>query len=137
MFARLTRRSTVLAMAALLPLAVACSDDDPTGPVSDGIVGRWRVVSYHLGGMNVLEQGVSMEFRFTADGWSVTVSGDPANCETPSCTETGTYALTSTRITIDPGTEHELELNYAMQGSRMTFTGDVEGFALIMILQRS
>ena len=136
MFAHLTRRSTVLAMAALLPLAVACSDDDLTGPVSAGILGRWRVVSFHLAGMNVLEQGMAIEFTLTADGWSVTTSGDPTYCETPSCTETGTYALTTTKITIDPGTEYAVEINYAIQGSRMTFTGDIEGFAFIMILQR-
>lgn len=135
----LTRRYTTLALAVLLPLAAACSDKEPTGPAADGIVGRWQITSFQVDGMELVEQGASVEITFTAAGtYSVTMTGDFSNACAPAstCTETGTYASTATRITLDPGSEEELVLNYAIQGRTMTFTGEVDGMALRMILHR-
>lgn len=135
----MTRRYTALALAVLLPLAAACSDNDPTGPASHGIVGRWQITSFQVGGMELVEPGSSVEITFTPAGtYSVTMTGDFSEaCGIAStCTETGTYASTSTRITLDPGSEDELVLSYSIQGRTMTFTGEVEGMAVKMVLQR-
>lgn len=135
----MTRRYTALALAVLLPLAAACSDNEPTGPASDGIVGRWQITSFLVGGMEVVEQGSSVEITFTAAGtYSVTMTGNLSDACGPAstCTETGTYASTSTRITMDPGSEDEMVFNYSIQRSTMTFTGEIEGVAVKMILQR-
>ena len=141
MFARpMTQRLRILAIATVLPLAVACSNKDSTGPDANALVGTWQVTSFQAFGVDVIQLGMTMKFTFTAtDTYSLVITGDAfGGCETSSdCTENGTYAATTTRITMDAGTPDEVTFNYSIQGARLTFTGDVEGTPVTIVLQRS
>jgi hypothetical protein len=141
MFAPPTTRSwKLLALAALLPLAASCSDSETTGPAADPLVGTWDVTSFQAFGVDFIEQGMTMRITLTASKTYTVVVTDDAlgTCETATdCTETGSYSSTSTQITIDPGLEDEVTFNYSIQGTTMTFTGDIDGTPVTIILQRS
>jgi len=130
----------MLAIATLLPLAVGCSDKDSTGPDTNALVGTWNVTSFEAFGIDVIQFGMTMKFTFTAaETYSLVITGDAiGGCETSSdCTENGTYSATTTRITMDAGTPDEVTFNYSIQGTRLTFTGDIEGTPVTIVLQRS
>ena len=136
----LTQRYKLFAVAVLLPLAMACSDDEPTGPAADPLVGTWQTTSIQVLGVDLVEQGMSIELTLTAARtYTVLVTGDLiGSCDPVSdCTDTGTYSFTPNQITMDAGTEDEVTFNYATQGTTMTFTGDVEGTPITMVLQRA
>ena len=135
-----TRAWKHLAMVVLLPLAVSCSDSETTGPDSDRLVGTWQVTSFQAFGIDVIQQGMSMTLTLTAAKTYTIVITDDAigTCDqATTCTETGTYSSTSTEITIDPATDDEVTFNYSIQGSTMTFTGNIDGTPVTMVLQRS
>lgn len=141
MFARSRTTSwKLLAMAALLQLAVACSDKDATGPSSDGLVATWQATSFQVEGFDVIQQGMGVKITLTAGKtYTLVITNDfTGACEdSPNCTDTGAYSSTSTQITLDPGTPDEVTFNYAIQGSTMTLTGDIDGIPVTMKLQRS
>lgn len=135
-----TRTWKLMAMALLLPLAAACSDSETTGPDADQLVGTWDVTSFQAFGIDIIQQGTTMELTLTAARtYTIVITDDLLGlCEpATSCTETGTYSATSTRITMDPNTEDEVTFNYSINGTTMTFTGDIEGTQVTMILRRS
>jgi hypothetical protein len=127
-------------MAVLFPLAAACSDSGTTGLAADRVVGTWDVTSFQALGVDVIQQGMTMELTLTAGKtYTIVITGDAiGTCEAASdCTETGSYSSTSTQITIDPGLEDEVTFNYSINGTTMTFTGDIDGIPVTMVLQRS
>lgn len=138
-----TRRTTqpwiLLAMAVLLPLAAACSDDETTGPAADPLIGAWQVTSFQAEGMDFIALGMTMRITLTAaKTYTVIVSGDLIGTCDPvaNCTETGSYSSTSTQLTIDPGTADAVTFNYSITGATMTFTGDIDGTAVTIVLQK-
>ena len=141
MFGRLTTRPWKrLALAALFSMPAACSDSGTTGPNESQLVGTWDVTSFQALGVDLIQQGMTMELTLTAARtYTVVITDDFFDtCEgATSCTETGSYSSTATRITMDPGTEDEATFNYSINGSTMTFTADVDGIPVIMILRRS
>jgi hypothetical protein len=132
------KRYVVLAVAVLLPLAAACSDDDPTSPAADALIGRWQITSFQVAGFELMEEGMSMEITFAAAGTYTAISSDDGSgdCGAASCTETGTYVATSTEITMDAGSEDEVVFRYSIVGNTMTFTGNIEGSAVTMVMRR-
>ena len=141
MFARATIRTwKLLAFAALFSMAAACSDSETTGPAEEQLVGTWDVTSFQAFGVDAIQQGMSMELTLTAGKtYTIVITDDFLGTCDPetSCTESGSYSSTSTQITMDPGTEDEVTFNYSISGSTMTFTGNIEGIPVTMILRRS
>ena len=141
MFARITTRTwKLMAMALLLPLAISCSDNDSTGPDAGQLVGTWDVTSFQAFGIDIIQQGTTMELTLTAsETYTIVITDDfLGTCDPePTCTETGSYSSTSTQITLDPNTEDEVTFNYSINGTTMTFTGNIEGTQVTMILRRS
>ena len=135
-----TRSWKPLALAALFSLAAACSDSETTGPDAGQLVGTWNVTSFQAFGIDVIQEGMTMKLTLTAGKTYTMVITDDffGSCESAaSCTESGSYSSTSTRITMDPNTEDEVTFNYSINGTTMTFTGDIEGTQVTLILRRS
>jgi hypothetical protein len=133
------QRFTRLAMAALLPLSMACSDNETTGPSASPLLGRWQITSFEVDGVELMDEITSMEITFTTAGtYTVNITNDAlGTCGGPtSCTESGTYTATSTRITLDPGSEDETVFNFAIQGNTMTFTWTIAEASVTMVLQK-
>ncbi len=141
MFARpRTRPWKHLAMAVLFPLAAACSDSGTTGPAEERLVGTWDVTSFQVLGVDVIGQGMTMQLTFTAGKtYTIVITDDVIDaCEAATeCTETGSYSSTSTRITMDPGTADEVTFDYSINGTTMTFTGDIDDIPVTLVLRRS
>jgi hypothetical protein len=127
-------------MALMLPLLVGCSDKEPTGPGSDPLIGTWRVTRFEAFGVDAIALGLSMTISFTgAKTYTAQLtdpSGDSCDNGATTCTETGAYTSTSTQITLDPGTDDEVTLAYSIQGITMTFTGNLDGIPVTMVLER-
>jgi len=90
--------------------------------------------------LDVIQEGMTMKLTLTAGKtYTIVITDDVfGSCEAAaSCTESGSYSSTSTRITMDPNTEDEVTFNYSINGTTMTFTGDIEGTQVTMILRRS
>ena len=151
MFARsMTRRRTRIAMAVMLPLTLACSENRSTGPESNPLVGTWQVTSFEVLGSQLILRGLLMRLTLSADGtYAVDIGNDSFGyCQTGiSCRGTGRYSSTPTQIWINsarswwphmaPGSEEEITFNYSMHGTTMMFTTDIEGTRVTLILQRS
>ena len=141
MFTRATTRTWKhLAVTVLLPLAIACSDNDATGPSSDGLVATWQATSFQVLGFDAIQQGMGARLTLTAARtYTFLITNDITDaCEgATTCTDTGAYSSTSTQITLDPGTPDAITFNYAIQGSTLTLTGDIEGIPVTMVLQKS
>ena len=138
---RAARLGTLLAMAVLLPIASACSsDDDPTAPGADPLVGTWQVTSFQALGSDLIAQGMTLTITLSAaKTYTIVVTDDLlGTCDQgTTCTETGSYSSTSTQITIDPGLEDEVTFNYSIQGNSMTFTGSIDGNPVTVVLQKA
>jgi hypothetical protein len=122
----------------LMPLIVACSGDESTGPDSDPLVGTWQVTSFQTLGVDAIDLGMSMQVTLTsAKTYTLVITDDAFGaCDAgTSCTETGSYSSTSTQITLDPGPD-EVTFNYSIQGNTMTFTGNIDGDPVTVVLQR-
>ena len=132
------QRHKLLAMAVMLPLTIACSDNDPTSPEANAIAGRWQVTSYQVLGMEVIQEGLSIAVTFaTAGTYTVDIHDETlGSCETANCRETGTYSATSTRITLDPESEETSTFSYSIEGNIMTLTGINDDVGVILRLQR-
>lgn len=141
MFAHpMTRRFTLLALTLLLPLAVSCSGDDATGPSSDPLVGTWQVTSFQALGIDVIQQGMTMKLTLSASkSYTIVITNDAiGSCENATtCTDTGIFSSTSTQITMDPGTTNEITFSYVINGSTMTFTGNIDDVPVTVVLQKT
>ena len=151
MFARsMTRRRTRIAMAVMLPLGLACSENESTGPESNPLVGTWQVTAFEVLGFNKIQRGLLMRLTLSADGtYSVEIENDSFGycAPGPRCSATGRYSFTATQVRIDsarawwmgmgPGSEEEITFNYSMHGTTMMFTTDIEGTRTTLILQKS
>jgi hypothetical protein len=149
MFARsMTRRRTRIALTVMLPLALACSENESTGPESNPLIGTWQVTAFEVLGYNYIQRGLLMRLTLSADGtYSVVIENDSFGycAPGPSCSATGQYSSTPTQIRIDsarawwmgPGTEEEITFDYSMHGTTMMFTTDIEGTRTTLILQKS
>ena len=140
MFARpMTRRRTRIAMAVMLPLAVACSGKESTGPDSNPLVGTWEVTSVVGRNVEWVDTGLSMTLTLTAaDTYILIITDDVFETCLPaeSCTQTGTYSATATQITLDPGLRDGGAFNYAINGTTMTFNGEIGAVPVTMVWQR-
>jgi len=125
----------------LLP---ACRDDnndsstDPGGS-NDPILGTWAATSFSVNGVDQVLTGMSVSLTFTETTYSIGIMGDSNNviCETTTdCTDGGGFSYTSTTATFDPGTSDEVTLDYTVNGSTLTLSGDIGGVNLLATLTK-
>jgi hypothetical protein len=138
---REVRRAASGALVVLLPVLVSCSsdDDDPAG-LSDPLVGTWNATSFVAGTDDVIALGMDLSIAFSAaDTYTLTVTNDliEARDGAADCTQTGSYAATSTQLTIDPGTVDSITFGYTIQGNTLTLTGSMDGIPVTVVLTRA
>lgn len=135
--------SLLLAVLVQLPLAAGCSDDS-AGPNGDDetLVGTWTATSLTapiIG--DLVAAGLDLELTLGAGGTAtLVITGDDmhAFCVDPAtaCTITGDYTSTSSTITIELDDE-DATFNYQIQGSTMTWSGDIGGTPITASFQKN
>lgn len=141
----LRRRTISTAVVALaLGWAVAgCSSDEPsTAPgVNPAVVGTWNATSFLAGGTDFITQGMGLSFVLSANGtYSFNITNDQGGLCDPGmtdCTDTGNYTASGTQIVLDPGTTDTETLNYSISGTTMTITGNIDGTAITVVLNKA
>jgi len=132
---RTVRRSTLLILAALIPVTFACSDGfEPPA----GLVGTWSATSLVVGGVDYRAEGMTLSFTFTDGGeYSYTVTGDQLDfCDAAACSDGGDFTTTASEITFDPGTVDAETFSWTIAGDTLTVSGTVDGAALVFTFQR-
>lgn len=135
---RASRLAPLCAVAVLLSPLPACSSDS-TAPGA-ALVATWNATSFVALGQDAIAQGMTLTITFTAAGtYTLSVTGDVigACSPDPDCSTTGTYAATNTQVTLDGGTPDEVTLTYAIQGTTLTVTGDIDGTAFTATFART
>lgn len=128
----LSHAAPLLMLATALSVS-ACSDSkEITGPGDPTIVGTWQATSFEAFGADAIADGMTFKATFTAGGaYTFVVTNDKlgfcGDAAGPDCTPTGNYTSTASQVTIDAGTEDATTLNYAINGSTMTFGGNIDG----------
>ena len=126
----------------VLPLLAGCSDDS-AGPNGDDetLVGTWTATSLSSPAGDLIALGLDLELTLGAGGTATIVIADDglhAFCDDPAtaCTFTGDYTSTSTTITLDLGDDEESTFTDQLQGSTMTWSGDIGGTAVTATFQK-
>jgi hypothetical protein len=135
-----TRRSfsfpLLFAFLAGVLILSGCSDD----PVTDPLVGLWNVTSFSALGSDFIADGMSLHVLLTAaDTYTLDVIGDLVGIcgeSETDCSSTGAYTSTTAQITLDPDTEDVTTFDYTIQGSTMTWTGDIDGNPVTIAMSR-
>lgn len=124
-----------LARIAALPLAlvaatlIACSDDELLAPNTASLVATWNATSFSALGSDFIDDGMDLHVTLTSGGsYTFTVTNDLVGiCDTePDCTSSGSYTSTASQISLDAGTEDAITFNYSIQGSTMTWSGNID-----------
>jgi hypothetical protein len=125
---RSLRRSVLIVFAALVPVVIAC--DSATEP-PPGLVGTWNATSLVVGGVDLMDDGMTLRFTFSANGeYSYTVANDFLDfCDPgPNCSDSGDFTATSSQITFDPGEDFEETFSYTVTGSTLSISAVIDGF---------
>ena len=125
---RAIRRPLLVTFAALVVVAVGCGDSTTEPP--PGLVGTWNATSIVVGGIDLMDDGMTLRFTFTADGqYSYTVTNDFLDfCDPgPNCSDSGRFAATSSQITFDPGPDEET-FSYTVSGNSLGVSAVIDGF---------
>lgn len=131
------RRSALVVIAALIPVAVACSDGfEPPA----GLAGTWNATSLIVDGDDYVAEGMTLRFTFSDNGdYSYTVTGDLLDfCDAggPNCSDGGDYTATSSQLTFDPGSTDEETFSWTIAGDTLTVSGTIDGLVLVFTFQR-
>jgi hypothetical protein len=134
----------MLTLGILLVSVVACSDDDdPVGPEAS-LVGTWQATSFNVTGLgDFIAAGMTLSTTFTNSGtFNFAVTGDLADLcgdQGPDCSAPGTYTATATQLTVtlDDDEEEDVTFGYSIQGSTMTWTGDIDGIPITVTFQKA
>lgn len=137
---RITRTSfaRVASLLVIFAFAAACGSDS-NGPNTNALIGTWNATSFSDGSVDIIQQGTTVVITFQSnDNYSIEVTNDVAGlCDTgTACTLTGSFSSTGTTVTLDPGTVDETVLNWTRSGSTLTLTGDIDGTAITVVLQK-
>lgn len=135
--------SLVAALVATSFLAACSSDDDngdPTGPPS--LTGTWVATSFVALGMDFIAGGMGVTLTFANNGtYTLQVTNDLVELcgdqQVTDCTQTGTYTSTASTLTLDEGSPDELQINYTLQGSTLTFNFSIDNNPIVVTLARS
>ncbi len=138
---RITRTSfaRVASLLVIFAFAAACGSDS-NGPNASALVGTWSVTSFAVQGQgDLIQQGTSITITLQSnDNYSIEITNDVAGlCDTGTdCTLTGPYSSTSTTLTLDPGTMDDTAFDWSRSGTTLTLTGDIDGTAVTIIMQK-
>lgn len=147
---RLARRTApTAALLASLSFALACgSDDSPTAPTHDQLVGSYAATTFtaSVGGLSqdVLAAGGSVTLALAGDGSAtahVVVPASLTGSTTFDQTLTGTWALSGNTVTLDdPDNTSDTfleNLQLKASGNTLVGNGTFTGVAVHLVLTRS
>ncbi len=126
------------AVATIVPMVTACSDDDVTDPTAT-LVGTWTVTSLSALGQNFIALGMDLELELESGGtYTFIVTNDLVEfCDPgPDCIRTGDYTATSSTITLDPGVD-ATTFAWVISGNTMTWTGLIGGTPATAVMTRN
>ena len=131
---------TRLGIAALVPLAVGCSDDEESGlgPPSSAVIGTWSATSLMVNGEDLIANDMILNATFDDSGVYVFhVEKDLTGIcgEELFCDVTGNWTGTETQVTINPG-EEPTTFNYVTSGDSMTLTGPLGGVDATIVMEK-
>ncbi len=124
---RLNHYLIYVTIAALSPVVIGCGDSFEPPP---DLVGTWNATSLVVDGFDVMTEGMTLSFTFSADGaYSYTATNDQLGfCDPgPNCTDGGDFTAESNQLTIDPDTVDEETYSYSISGSTLIFTANFGG----------
>jgi hypothetical protein len=132
--------AAALVVAAAVLTAPGCGGDGdgPTQPVPPQLLGSWIVTSLVVQGQDLVAQGMSLSFHFSAEGeYSFLVHDDLLGLcdEGADCSDWGEFSASSSHITFDPGPGSET-CTYSIAGNIMTLSGVLNGKTMNATLQR-
>ena len=133
---RTIRRSMLITFAALVPVTVGCGAS--TTELPPGLVGTWNATSLVVGGIYLMDDGMTLRFTFSANGeYSYTVTNDFLDfCDPgPNCSDSGDFTATSNQITFDPGPGQET-FSYTVAGNTLSVTAVIDGFTFAFTFER-
>lgn len=125
-------------VAAISVAVSACGSDGGTTP-SDPLIDSWNATSFMAQGTDHIANGMAMVATFNSGGtYAFEFTNDMVGaCNPgPDCTATGVYTHVGTQLTLDPGTADEVSLTSSIFGSTLTLTGDINGEAITVVLER-
>ena len=120
----------------------ACGSDGGNGPGTNTnvLVASWNATSFTALGQDFIANGMGLVLTLNQGGtYSIAITGDQGDiiCSPgPNCTQTGNYSSTATVLTFDPGTVDAVSLNWSLQGTTLTLTGNINGAPATMVLQK-
>jgi hypothetical protein len=129
--------SPAFALIAASILAVSACDSG-NGP-SNPLIGSWDATSFTAQGTDFIANGMSLVLTFEKGGtYTVAFTNDLIGaCNPgPDCSDGGDFVRTGNQVTLDPGTVDETIFTYAIQGSTLTLTGDINGTATTIVLDK-
>lgn len=122
----------------IFALAGACGSDS-SGPNANALIGTWDATSFSDGTVDIIQQGEGVTITFQSnDNYSIEITNDVAGlCDVGTdCTLTGSFSSTGSTIALDPGTQDETTFDYAINGTTLTLTGNIDGTDVTIVLQR-
>jgi hypothetical protein len=137
---RLLLAAGFCAAASFGSLTAGCGSDGKggTGP-NAALYASWNATSFQGLGTDFIADGMTLTLTFDPAGtYTMVVTNDLiGTCDPgPDCINGGDFSATATQITLDPGSADEVTLNYAISGTDMTFTGDIDGNAVTITFER-
>lgn len=125
-----SRARSAVALAAFAALGLAGCSSNSTSP-EDRLAHTWEATSFIALSQDFVLEGMELSITFSSSGtYTLTVANDLIGaCDQGlTCTQTGTYAATSSQITLDPGdVESETVFDYTLSGSTLVLTGEIDG----------
>ncbi|TFG49866.1 MAG: hypothetical protein E4H38_04370 [Gemmatimonadales bacterium] len=123
---------------ALTLVGSACDSGGSNGP-SNPLIGGWDATSFTAQGTDFIAIGMSVVLTFEQGGtYTVAFTNDLIGaCNPgPDCADGGDFVRTGNQVTLDPGTVDETVFTYAIQGSTLTLTGDINGAVTTIVLAK-
>ena len=137
---RIPRRLLLLTLTATAALTGACSDDDDdtTGPGNTAVVGTWETTSFTANDTDFIANGMTLTATFDGDGtYTFDVTNDQVGIcggVVTDCSSSGDYTASASTVTIDAGSVDAVTFDYDIDGTTMTWTGEIDGIPATITL---
>jgi len=135
------RIRNTLVVGFFLAAVIACGDDS-TSPAGNTIVGIWDAATFSALGTDLIADGMSLTVSINGSGnYTFAFTNDLVGaCDPgPNCTQAGTYEVTGNNVTFDPtnGDSFDFDFSFQQSGSKMTWTGLIDGNAATITFDES